>query len=446
MTTLTLGRNESASTPPKAPGQVAVRRVAVVGQGYVGLPLALRAAGLGHQVIGYDIDEGRACALAAGTSPVEDVSDHHLAGLLSAGAYKPTHLTASLAGFDVAVIAVPTPVAADRTPDLGHVEAAARTLAVHLRPGALVVLESTTYPGTTRRVGRILEAGSGLAAGRDFHLAYSPERIDPGNQVWTLENTPKLVAGIDAASRDAAIGFYRDLVDEVVPVADVETAELAKLLENTTRAVNIALVNELAPFCRDLGVSVWDVVAAAGTKPYGHLAYRPGPGVGGHCLPVDSQYLSWAAGQVSGRRLALVDLACEVNESMPAYVVARLEQALAGRGTALAGAKVLLLGLAYKADTGDVRESPAAAVAALLTAGGAEVWAADPHVPASRRTDPGFAGHRPVTADAETVAAADAVVLLADHAAFDYDLIAENASYVLDCRGRLPLGESVEAL
>ncbi|MGW7313168.1 nucleotide sugar dehydrogenase [Streptomyces sp. NPDC054865] len=444
MNTLTLGPTDPAPTPPQAPA--AVRKVVVLGQGYVGLPLALRAAELGHQVVGYDVDKNRARTLAAGTSPVEDVSDDRLAELLTAGDYQPSYQAGDLAGFDVAVIAVPTPIGADRAPDLGHVEAAARTLVVHLRPGALVVLESTTYPGTTRKVGRILEEVSGLAAGRDFRLAYSPERIDPGNRVWTLETTPKLVAGIDAASRDAALGFYRDLVAELVPVADVETAELAKLLENTTRAVNIALVNELAPFCRDLGVSVWDVVAAAGTKPYGHLAHRPGPGVGGHCLPVDSLYLSWSAGQVSGRRLALVDLACKVNDSMPAYVVARLEQALTERGTPLTGAKVLLLGLAYKADSSDVRESPAAAVAGLLIGKGARVWAADPHVPDERRTDPRLAGHRPAVADARTVAAADAVVLLADHAAFDYELITHNASYLLDCRGRLPLSATVEAL
>ncbi|MER6523255.1 nucleotide sugar dehydrogenase [Streptomyces sp. NPDC001553] len=420
--------------------------MAVLGQGYVGLPLALRAAELGHRVVGYDVDEERARTLAAGTSPLEDVSDDRLAALLASNGYRASYQAGDLEGFDVAVIAVPTPVGADRAPDLGYVEAATRTLAVHLRPGALVVLESTTYPGTTRKVGRILEEVSGLAVGRDFHLAYSPERIDPGNRVWTLEATPKLVAGIDAASSGAALAFYQDLVAELVPVADVETAELAKLLENTTRAVNIALVNEVTPFCRALGVSVWDVVAAAGTKPYGHLAHRPGPGVGGHCLPVDSLYLSWAAGQVSGRRLALVDLACQVNETMPAYVVARLEQALTKRGIGLAGAKVLLLGLAYKADSGDVRESPAAAVAGLLTGRGAQVWAADPHVPDERRTDHRFAGHRPAAADARTVAAADAVVLLADHAAFDYELITRNASYLLDCRGRLPLSERVEAL
>ncbi|MEU8942668.1 nucleotide sugar dehydrogenase [Streptomyces goshikiensis] len=444
MSTLAISRDHPSAPPPKP--RSASCRVVVIGQGYVGLPLAVRAAEAGHHAIGYDVDADRTRTLAAGTSPVEDVDSIRLAGLMAAGLYRASDRPGDLAGFDVAVIAVPTPLAADRTPDLTFIEAAARTLGEHLRPGVLVVLESTTYPGTTRQIARILQEVSGLNAGGDFHLAYSPERIDPGNRVWTLQTTPKLVAGIDAASRDAAIAFYQGLVDQVVPVADLETAELAKLLENTTRAVNIALVNELAPFCRDLGVSVWEVVAAAGTKPYGHLAHRPGPGVGGHCLPVDSLYLSWAAGQVSGRRLALVDLACQVNESMPAYVVARLEQALAGRGTKLAGATVLLLGLAYKADTGDVRESPAAAVAGLLAEKGARVWGADPHVDVHRRTAPGFAGHMPVEADPATLAAADAVVVLADHAAFDYDLVTHHASYVLDCRGRLPLSETVEAL
>ena len=267
------------------------RSLVVVGQGYVGLPLAMRAVEVGWSVVGYDVDTARVKLLEAGESPVEDVADEQLRAALDAGRYLPTSDPARLDGFDVAVISVPTPLA-EGSPDLSYIEAAASVLAPALRPGATVVLESTTYPGTTEELAQpVLEDGSGLVAGSDFHLGYSPERIDPGNPEFRFENTPKVVSGIDADSLAAVTAFYDELVIETVPVSSPREAELTKLLENTFRHVNIALVNELAMYAHDLGIDVWEAIDAASTKPFGYLRFTPGPGVGGHCLPIDPSYL-----------------------------------------------------------------------------------------------------------------------------------------------------------
>ncbi|NYI06003.1 nucleotide sugar dehydrogenase [Allostreptomyces psammosilenae] len=415
-------------------------RAVIAGQGYVGLPLAVRAAEVGHDVVGFDVDEARVKRLAAGESYVEDIPADRLGAALASGRYRASHRPRDCAGFDIAVVTVPTPLR-DGVPDLSHIEECGRMLARYLRPGATVVLESTTYPGTTEELlAPLLEEGSGLLAGRDFHLGYSPERIDPGNPEWRLENTPKVISGIDAASLEVVRDFYGSLVERTVEVSSCRSAELTKLLENTFRHVNIALVNELAVFAHDLGIDVWEAIDAASTKPFGYLRFTPGPGVGGHCLPIDPSYLSWRVQRALGRSFRFVELANDVNSHMPDYVVRRLVAALNERRAAVNGSRVLLLGLAYKRNTGDARETPAARVAQLLLRMGAEVRAADPHVVEGVHIGDGLPGAGAVVrveATPEELAAADAVVLLADHDAFDYAAVAAHARYVLDCRRRL---------
>ena len=408
-------------------------KVVVVGQGYVGLPLAMRAVEVGHDVVGYDVDEGRVKRLNAAESYVEDITNAQLESALASGRYTASQTARCCAGFDIAVITVPTPLC-EGNPDLSYIESSAQTLARFLRPGATVVLESTTYPGTTEElVAAILEEGSGLSAGADFHLGYSAERIDPGNTTWTLVTTPKVVSGIDPASLAAIRAFYDTIVERTVPVGSPKEAELAKLLENTFRHVNIALVNELAVFAHELDIDIWAAIDAAATKPFGFMRFTPGPGVGGHCLPIDPSYLSWRVKRSLGRSFRFVELANDVNDHMPEHVTNRLMMALNRRRRSVNGARILLLGLAYKANTGDARESPAVRVAELLLELGADVAAADPHV---------VEGHissrvRRVDATAEELAAADAVVLLTEHDVFDYDLVLSHSRYILDCRRRL---------
>jgi UDP-N-acetyl-D-glucosamine dehydrogenase len=414
----------------------------VVGQGYVGLPLAMRAVAAGYDVIGYDLDEHRSKALAAGTSFVEDISDAEVAAALATGRYRALSSLEGIDRFDVAVITVPTPLR-EGIPDLSFIDVAGEQLAPLLTPGSTVVLESTTYPGTTEeRLGPVLEAGSGLRAGVDFHLGYSPERIDPGNQRYTLVNTPKVVSGIDAASLAEVERFYGQIVDTTVAVSSPKEAELTKLLENTFRHVNIALVNELAMFAADLGIDVWEAIDAASTKPFGYMRFTPGPGVGGHCLPVDPSYLSWEVKRRLGQSFRFVELANDVNEHMPDYVVRRLFTALNDQGKAIKGTRILLLGISFKANVGDWRESPSHRVARLLADLGAEVVAADPHVSPDRFPD----GVTPVEASAEELAAADAVVLLVDHDGFDPALVLRHARYVLDTKAHLPHAPNVERL
>ena len=418
-----------------------MEKLVVVGQGYVGLPVAMRAVENGFQVVGYDVDELRVKRLGAGESFVEDVSDERLECALKSGRYRPTDESKHCAGFDVAVITVPTPLH-EGNPDLRHIESAANTLSRFLRPGATVVLESTTYPGTTEElVGPLLEEGSGLTAGVDFFLGYSPERIDPGNPTWTFANTPKVVSGVNEASLQKVQGFYSRLIEHTVAVSGTKEAELTKLLENTFRHVNIALVNELAMFANDLGIDIWESIDAAATKPFGFMKFIPGPGVGGHCLPIDPSYLSWRVRRSLGHNFRFVELANDINDHMPDYVVKRLVVAMNRRGLALRDRRILLLGLAYKKNTGDARESPSQRIAAQLLAMGAEVRVADPYVldshvpPAVLRVD----------LTREELSDADAVVLLVDHDDFDLDLITAHSDYVLDCRNRVS-GRNVEAM
>jgi UDP-N-acetyl-D-glucosamine dehydrogenase len=418
-----------------------VQRLVVVGQGYVGLPVALRACEQGFDVVGFDTDDSRVKRLAAGESTVEDISDERLTAALTTGRYLATSDPEACAGFDSAIISVPTPLH-EGAPDLSYIESAAATLGAHLAPGGCVVLESTTYPGTTEELlGTALEEASGLTAGTDFHLGYSPERIDPGNVDWPFEAIPKVISGVTPACLAAVDAIYSRLVETTVPVSSPKVAEMTKLLENTYRHVNIALINELAMFAHDLDIDIWDAVDAASTKPFGYLRFTPGPGVGGHCLPIDPSYLSWHVRRSLGHNFRFVELANDVNEHMPEYVVNRLMVALNERGLAVRERRILVLGLAFKRNTGDDRESPAQGVTRGLLDLGANVRAADPHV-GEESVD---ARVTRVDCTPEEVAAADAVVLLVDHDAFDAEMIAEHSTFVLDTR-RFLSGEQVEYL
>lgn len=414
----------------------------VVGQGYVGLPVAIRAVQAGFQVTGFDIDEARVEMLERGESFVGDVSDLELSAALAGGRYRPSSDPDDLADFDVAVISVPTPLR-EGGPDLTFVAAAGATLASRLRIGATVILESTTYPGTTEELLlSVLEEGSGLKAGIDFALGYSPERINPGDGVNTFVTIPKVVSGYDEASLRAVEAFYGRLVDRTVTVGSTRVAELTKLLENTFRHVNIALINELAMFAHDLDIDVWEAIDAADTKPFGFMAFRPGPGVGGHCLPVDPSYLSWSVRRSLGRSFRFVELANDINEHMPDYVISRVVAMLNERYRALRGQRVLLVGMAYKANTGDARESPSMRIAAQLVALGADVQVADPHVRAADiPPDVGWVD----LSDCE-LREADVTLLLVAHDSTDLEQIQKHAQLVLDCTHRLEAADHVHHL
>lgn len=416
-------------------------KLVVVGQGYVGLPIAVRAASLGFRVVGFDLDARRVADLRGGHSGIHDVGAPELYRVLTSRRYVPTDDPAACAGFDAAVITVPTPLQ-DGAPDLTAVAHATRTLAGMLQPGSLVVLESSSYPGTTEEVVRpLLEAGSGLTAGRDFSLGCSPERIDPGNLAYPFWRIPKLVSGIDERSLDRVDALYSQLVESTVRVTNVQAAETAKLLENTFRYVNIALVNELSTYAWSLGIDMGEVLDAAATKPFGFMRFEPGPGVGGHCLPVDPLYLSWKVARALGRRFRFVELADDVNTHMPDYVVERITRLLNRRGRPVQGARLLLLGLTYKPNTADDRESPARRVVHLLRSAGADVRAFDRHV-APERVDPAV---RLVDLTSAELRESDLVVLLTDHDDVAYDVVTSEAPAVLDTRRRLH-GPRVEQL
>ncbi len=417
--------------------------VAVVGLGYVGLPLALEASRHGVSVLGLDLSESVVSGLMSGRSHVDDLSDQDVAGLLERG-FVATTDPGRLAEAQTIVICVPTPLSEEGGPDLAAVDSAVAAVAAVLRPGMTVILESTTYPGTTdERVRPVLERASGLVAGADFHLAFSPERIDPGNPHFGMANTPKVVGGHTPGCTAAAAGFYSRFVEQVVPVSGTREAEMAKLLENTYRHVNIALVNEMARFCHDLGIDIWEVVRAAATKPFGYQAFYPGPGVGGHCIPIDPNYLAHSVKARLGYPFRFVELAQEINSRMPAYVVERAQDALNEQGKALRGSRVLLLGVTYKRDIADERESPAVPVARGLIAKGATLLFHDPLVRRwSALGDDAVAVDDPIAAAGE----ADLTILLQDHAAYEVDRLAGAARSFLDTRGKAQRTETVSRL
>lgn len=403
--------------------------VCVVGLGYVGLPLLLAASNAGYPVIGYDNDPRRVESLKSGGSPIHDIWDSEIANLEHAEfASEP----AAIKRAEVIVICVPTPLT-DHTPDLTMVKAAAESVGRHLNPGRLVVLESTTYPGTTEEiVGPILERESGLTAGREFALAYSPERIDPGQRERRIDNTPKIVAGLTDACRDVASSFYSHLVREVVTTISPREAEMAKLLENVFRQVNIALVNEMAVLARELDVDIWDALSAAATKPFGYMPFWPGPGVGGHCISIDPAYLSWRAGQKLGYPARFIELANETNNRMPAYVVTRISEALNDGGKPLRGSSILAVGVTYKAAVDDLRESPSVDVIRRLLRKGAVVSYHDPFVPLLD-----VEGNAMISQELtpEVVGDHDCVALLTVHPDTDVRMIVRSAALVFDCRG-----------
>lgn len=409
--------------------------IAVVGLGYVGLPLALEATSSGLKTVGLEVDESLVGALSQGTSHIVEISDTDIVLAMQSG-FTPTLDATVLSSAAAVIIAVPTPLI-DHTPDLSLVEAATASVGDHLQPGQLVVLESTTYPGTTEDVVKpLLEEHSGLTAGVDFFLAFSPERIDPGNPTWNLRNTPKLVAGIDQASTDRAADLYRSICDEVIIVSGTREAEMAKLLENTYRHVNIALVNELAILCNDLGIDIWEVIDAASTKPFGYQAFYPGPGVGGHCIPVDPNYLSYLVRRL-GYQFRFVELAQEINDRMPRYVVDLIAELLNERRMPVHGSRVLLIGIAYKPNVADLRESPALQVASLLAKRGAVLSYVDPYIE-PRGSD--TLDMERIDDAVEAALKCDLAVILTPHSTFDIPAIVAAAPTVLDTRGTAERG------
>ena len=403
------------------------RDVAIVGAGYVGLPLAQVFAEAGQGVVLLDLDADRVAAINKGESYIEDVSSDALASLVEQGLVSATTDYDAVREADAILIALPTPLSPNREPDLSIVLGAVRMLAGRLRPGHLVILESTTYPGTTREEVQPLLEESGLRAGSDFFLAFSPERVDPGRSDWTTKTTPKIVGGITAACTERACELYSRALDTVIPVSTPEAAELTKLLENIFRSVNIALVNELAQLCDRMGVDVWEVVEAAATKPFGFMSFQPGPGLGGHCLPVDPFYLSWKAREFDFYT-EFIELAGKVNENMPYFCLEKITRALNSHERSVRGSKVHLLGVAYKADVGDLRESPALKLIELLRAEGADISYHDPHVP--ELPEYGLS-----SADLNgALEAADCVAIVTAHSGIDYDRLVERARIVVDFR------------
>jgi len=411
-------------------------RVAVIGQGYVGLSLACAAAEAGFEVTGIDVDAGRVAGLAAGELCVPGVEEAIFRRGVASGRLRFATGSDAVATSDVICICVPTPVR-DQTPDLSYVEQACRDVARHLVGGRLVILESSTYPGTTGELVTPLLETSGQRVGRDFLLAYSPERIDPGNREFHFGNTPRIVGGITAEATAMAALFYEQMVEKVVALSSARTAELAKLLENTFRHVNIALVNEMAMICHEMGIDVWEVIEAAATKPFGFMAFTPGPGVGGHCIPLDPTYLAWQVRRDVGQQFRILEQAQDVNAQMPGWVAARIGEALNEHAKPLKGARVLVLGVAYKPDVGDVRESPSLRVMAALARRGVKLRFHDPFVDAVTVNGKRLAR---TELTAGSVTSADIVALLTPHSSYDLDWLARTAGLVFDARNAFSPG------
>jgi UDP-N-acetyl-D-glucosamine dehydrogenase len=407
--------------------------IGVIGLGYVGLPLVREFTRGGMPVLGFDVDPQKVEALMAGRSYIEHIPSEEVKEMVDTGRFEATIDFERLREPDCILICVPTPLTKMREPDMTYVESTARAIAQRLRKGQLVVLESTTYPGTSSEVLLPILSESGLKVGEDFYLAYSPEREDPGRKDYTTHTIPKVVGGYDEDSLAAAQACYESAVEAVVPVSSCEAAEAAKILENTYRCVNIALVNELKVLFDRMGIDVWEVIGAAATKPFGFKAFYPGPGLGGHCIPIDPFYLSWKAREY-GEATRFIELAGEVNVSMPRYVISRLMDALNDRGKPLRGSKVLVLGLAYKKDVDDVRESPSLELIELLREKGAKVDYNDPHVPRMPKKRDYDLEMTSIELTADALAGYDAVLISTDHTAYDYAFIVDNAQLVVDTR------------
>lgn len=408
--------------------------VGVIGLGYVGLPLIQAFTGAGLRCMGFDVDQAKVDSLAAGDSYIKHIESSTIAGWIEKQQLEPTSDMSRLGEADVLLICVPTPLTDSRDPDLRYVEGTSRMIAKTLRPGQLVILESTTYPSTTRDVMLPILEESGLKAGRDFYLAYSPEREDPGNPDYSAAGIPKVVGGIDSQSGELAAALYRHAIVEVIPVSSPEVAEACKILENTYRAVNIALVNELKVLFDRMDLDVWEVIDAAKTKPFGFQAFYPGPGLGGHCIPIDPFYLTWLA-RKQGLTTRFIELAGEVNSRMPEYVVSRLAEFLNEEGKPIRGSKICLLGMAYKKDVDDPRESPSFVLMEMLTNRGADISYNDPHIPKlpqMRHHDVPDLTSQELTP--EFLAAQDCVLIATDHSAYDYDLIVNHSRLILDTR------------
>lgn len=436
--------DERAAAQPRMPAMAERVRAAVLGLGYVGLPVVLAAVEAGVEVIGFDVDAGRVTVLEMGRSPVDTVTDESLGRALATGRLSFTSDPDDLSPATAYVICVPTPLL-DKLPDLSMVTSAVGFVARSLSPGDLVSLESTTYPGTTEGlVADQIEQSSSLVAGRDYNLVFSPERIDPGNPEFGLGNTPKIVGGVTKQCTTAGAAFYRRLVDRVVPVSSPRVAETAKLLENTFRHVNIALANEMAVFCRELGIDLYEAIGAAATKPFGFMPFYPGPGVGGHCIPIDPAYFSWRVRQL-GLSFRFVELATEINDRMPAYVASRTAEMLNAVRKPLNGASIVLVGVAYKRGIGDLRESPAFSVARRLIRSGAELSWHDPYV--SEFIVDGRPLPEVKSLGRDSLSGVDLAVLHTDHSCLDLDGLVRNAPLVLDTRGALrECGDHVEGL
>jgi UDP-N-acetyl-D-glucosamine dehydrogenase len=408
-------------------------RVGVIGLGYVGLPLAVEFARAGFHVTGFDVDAAKTNAINAGKSYIPDVPESDLSAAVAAGSLRATTDMHALGEMDAIDICVPTPLRKTRDPDLSYVVLAVEAVAATVKPGQLIILESTTYPGTTEEVVRPMLEEKGLEADVDFFLAFSPERVDPGNQRFTTKNIPKIVGGVGPASSEAASLLYGASVDTVVKVSSTRVAEMVKLLENTFRAVNIGLVNEIALMCHRMDIDVWEVIDAAKTKPFGFMPFYPGPGLGGHCIPIDPYYLSWKARQ-TGFECRFIELAGHINGSMPHYVVERVGDALNAARKSINGSRVHLIGVAYKRDVNDMRESPALDVLELLSKRGATASYSDPFVPTLEHGDQTLQSIDLATALASKP---DCMVICTDHSEFDYDALVESGVFVVDTRNAL---------
>jgi UDP-N-acetyl-D-glucosamine dehydrogenase len=419
--------------------QTRTARIGIIGMGYVGLPLAVEFARAGFKVLGYDVSDRVVKLINDGKSHIADVPASAVAALVKEGLLEASADPTRLSEMDAILIAVPTPLAKTRDPDMSYVMSATDTVARNARPGQIIVLESTTYPGTTRELLQPAMEARGLVVGRDVFLAFSPERVDPGNARWNTKNTPKVVGGITPDCSEVAAALYSACIDRVVPVSSPEAAELTKLLENTFRSVNIGLVNEMAIVCDKLGVNVWEVIDAAATKPFGFMRFTPGPGIGGHCIPLDPHYLAWKM-RTLNYKTRFIDLASEINSEMPSYVVEKVADALNDERKAVNGSRVLVLGIAYKRDIDDMRESPALDVMRSLEELGADVVYHDPYVPAF--VEEGVR-HEGVELTDDELQIADVVLIVTDHSSIDYQRVVNQAALIVDTRnatGRLVPG------